>query len=210
MVTRATRDVVDLSVRAITPTTGGGGIVVEGDGSPNFSISGTQIGLGAGGADDGLFINLEATNLVVTGTINGNGAVLAGTWPATYSDLAECYESDHLYNPGTVVKLGGVKEITETADDMDWDVFGVISTEPAYLLNSGRDGTYLPVALIGRVPCRVVGPVRKGQRLIATEGGMARAIDAKIAYNLPSFGRSLEDNDRQGEKLVEVAIITIK
>lgn len=207
MVTKATRDVLDVKIRPIID-----GIDVNGDGSANFTIDGTNIGTTL--AADGEFVNLTAQNLIITGTIDGSGAVLAGTWPATYSDLAECYESDHLYDPGTVVKLGGNKEITQTTHSAEWDVLGIISTNPAYLLNSGKDGTYLPVALIGRVPCLVVGPVRKGERLVSTAGGMARAVSGDNFRarqpNLPYIGRSLESNDEDDVKLVEVAVITIK
>jgi len=203
MVTKATRDVIDVRIRPITD-----GIDVDGDGSANFTIDGTNIGTNL--AADGDFVNSTIANLTVTTTFDATGASLTGTWAATYSDIAECYESDMLYDPGTVVKLGGDKEITMVDHDADWDVFGIISTEPAYVLNSGKDGLYLPVALVGRVPCMVIGPVTKFSRLIPAKGGYARAVNAKIAYNLPVIGRAMETNMDKGAKLVEVAVATTR
>jgi len=203
MVTKATRDVIDVRIRPIND-----GIDVDGDCSANFTIDGTI--LGGNSPCEGTFTDLEAENLTITNTFDASGATLIGTWAATYSDLAECYESDMLYDPGTVVKLGGDKEITMTDHDADWDVFGIISTNPAYVLNSGNLGLYLPVALVGRVPCLVVGPVTKFSRLIPAKGGYARAVSAKIAYNLPVIGRAMETNMDKGVKLVEVAVATTR
>jgi hypothetical protein len=204
MVTKATRDVLDLNVRAITD-----GIDVDGDCGPNFEMDGVPIGLSV--PCDGTFVNLTATNLVVTGTIDGTGATVIGEWQATYSDIAEQYESDKDYAPGTLVKIGGDKEITATNVSVD-DVFGVISTQPAYVLNSGKEGLYLPVVLVGRVPVRVTGPITKGDRLVSSNTpGVARATKKnEVGCHTPIFGRSLEDNSDEGERLVEIAFVTIK
>jgi hypothetical protein len=85
---------------------------------------------------------------------------------AQYADLAEIYEADRVYEPGTVVVFGGAKEITSTKKTHDTRVAGVISTAPAYLMNSEAAG--LPVAFTGRVPCRVKGPVSKGDVLVTS------------------------------------------
>ena len=81
--------------------------------------------------------------------------------------MAEIYASDEQYEAGTVVKLGGSAEITQTTNHADTEVFGVISTDPAYLMNKDAEG--LPVALTGRVPVKVIGKVRKGERLISSD-----------------------------------------
>lgn len=95
---------------------------------------------------------------------------------AQYADLAENYVADADYAPGTVVVFGGTKEITTTTVSHDTRVAGVISTNPAYLMNSDAAG--LPVALTGRVPCRVQGPVNKGDVLVTSETpGIAQRID---------------------------------
>ena len=204
MVTKATRDVIDLNVRSITD-----GISIEGDCGANFSMNGTPIG--GTTPCDGAFVNLAATNLTVTGTIDGTGATVIGTWESTYADIAERYESDKDYAPGTVVKIGGDKEITASNKSVD-DVFGVISTEPSSVLNSGKEGLYLPVVMIGRVPVRVKGAIAKGDRLVSSNTpGVARAVkDSELSCHTPIFGRSLEDSDDEGERLVEIAFITIR
>lgn len=204
MVTKATRDVIDLNVRAVTD-----GILIEGDCSANFAMNGTTIG--GTTPCDGTFVNLEATNLTVSGTIDGTGATVIGTWEATYSDIAENYESDKDYVPGTVVKIGGDKEITATDKSVD-DVFGVVSSNPAYVLNSGQEGLYLPVVMVGRIPVRVVGPVEKGDRLVSSNTpGVARVVkDSERSCHTPIFGRSLETSAANGERLVEVAFVTIR
>ncbi len=218
MVTKASRDVIDLSVR--------GGIDVTEDATQSFRVygnctsafqmDGVTIGRDGGLAVpcDATFVDLVATDLTVSGTIDATGASLIGTWQATYSDIAEFYEADKDYAPGTVVKIGGDKEITATNRAVDEDVFGVVSSEPAYVLNSGKEGLYLPVALIGRVPVRVVGPVKKGDRMVSSNvAGVARAIkDSEKGCKVASFGRVLVDDDGMGQKerLVEVAFVIIK
>jgi hypothetical protein len=206
MVTKATRDVISLTTaRPIVDT-----FAVIGDCGAAFQMDGVPIGGTV--PCDGTFVNMTATNLVVTGTINGTGATLIGTWAATYADIAECYESDADYPPGTVVKLGGDKEITITDRAVDEDVFGVISSEPAYLLNSNKKGLYLPVVLVGRVPVRVIGPVTKGDRLVSSNiDGVARTMEkSERACHTPMFGRSLETSTAEHERLVEVAFVTIR
>ena len=95
---------------------------------------------------------------------------------AQYADLAENYLADEEYAPGTVVVFGGDEEITTTTQSHDPRVAGVISTNPAYLMNASSGG--LPVAMTGRVPCLVQGPVTKGQVLVtSTVAGVAQAID---------------------------------
>jgi len=205
MVTKATRDVIDLQVREIID-----GIKITGDNTfANFSIDGTVIG--SVNPDDGTFVNATATNLTVTGIIDGTGATVVGSWQATYSDVAELYEADEDYAPGTVVKIGGDKEITASDISGD-DVFGVISSEPAYVLNSGKEGLYLPVVMVGRIPVRVKGPISKGERLVASNTpGVARAaLASECSGNTPVFGRSLENGDEDGERLVECAFVTIR
>ena len=127
---------------------------------------------------------------------------------AKYADLAERFESDQPYNAGTVVALGGVKEITAANDELSEDVFGVISTRAAYLMNggAGSDETHPAVAVNGRVPVRVIGRVRKGDRLVAAGNGLARA-GAKhelSAFNV--IGRSLENKTDTGEGTIEAIV----
>jgi hypothetical protein len=114
---------------------------------------------------------------------------------AQYADLAERFESDQPYDPGTVVALGGVKEITAEAEELSEDVFGVISTKAAYLMNgaAGSDNTHPPVAVNGRVPVRVIGKIRKGDRLVSAGNGLARAGARNEISPFNVIGRSLQD-----------------
>lgn len=128
-----------------------------------------------------------------------------------YADLAERYATDVPTQQGDLVKLGGQEEVTLTQQAYDVDVFGVVSTEPGLRLNStaGSDQTHPYIALAGRVPCKVVGPVKKGDRLVASDvAGVAQAITPDLASQrvLSVFGRALETNDDSGVKLVEVTI----
>jgi hypothetical protein len=127
---------------------------------------------------------------------------------AQYADLAERFETDIAYPVGTVVVIGGEKEITASLVDGDSDVFGVISTDPAYLMNSdaGDNNTHPPVALAGRVPVRVVGTVNKGQRLISAGNGCARAAKDGEATPYNVIGRALETKTSVNEALVTAIV----
>ena len=122
---------------------------------------------------------------------------------ARYADLAEKYLPDHPYESGTVVSIGGTAEIT--AAKFGDRALGVVSTDPAYMMNSDLEGG-IYVALKGRVPVRVQGPVKKGDRLIANNHGCAKAAEFVSQY--PNvFGFALEDCDSEEITLVECAII---
>jgi hypothetical protein len=131
---------------------------------------------------------------------DGSGNFAAGTMTATatsaqYADLAEIYVADAELAPGTVVVVGGEAEITAAGPDDEY-IAGVISTAPAYLMNSSADGE--AVALVGRVPVRVVGSVNKGEAVFATHHGKASTNgQGKIV------GIALETNSDLGEKSVE-------
>lgn len=89
---------------------------------------------------------------------------------ALYADIAERYEADAVYEPGTVLMLGGEKEVTLAVLHATTAVAGIVSTKPAYMLNSeaGTDETHPFIALKGRVPCKICGPVKKGDLLVAS------------------------------------------
>ncbi|MCX7592726.1 MAG: hypothetical protein N2235_02980 [Fischerella sp.] len=128
---------------------------------------------------------------------------------AQYADLAERFESDAYYEPGTVVELGGEKEITAAKQELTESVFGVISTRAAYLMNAGagEDRTHPPVAMNGRVPVRVIGRVRKGDRLVSAGNGLARAATRQEITPFNVIGRSLEDKNTDGEGTVEAIVL---
>ena len=127
---------------------------------------------------------------------------------AQYADLAERFETDQPYDPGTVVALGGVKEITAANEELSEDVFGVISTRAAYLMNgaAGPNTTHPPVAVNGRVPVKVIGQISKGDRLVSAGNGLARAgaKNELSAFNV--IGRSLQDKLDTGEGVIEAIV----
>ena len=124
---------------------------------------------------------------------------------AQYADMAEIYSSDKEYEPGTVVKLGGEKEVTETNSFNDPEVFGVVSTNPAYLMNSEAEG--VAVALAGRVPCKVEGRIKKGERLVSgSKPGFAKALGDN-EYDMRSvIGRALVRKDTFDDDVIEVVV----
>ena len=131
------------------------------------------------------------------------------TVEATYADLAERYESDAEYEPGTVVIFGGEKEITTTDMQSDYRVAGVISTDPGLKLNSsaGDDKTHPYLALRGRVPCKVIGPVAKGDLLVTSDTpGHAKSV-AGADMGRSVFAKSLTEDKSDGTKIIEVVII---
>lgn len=127
---------------------------------------------------------------------------------ARYADLAERYAADAVYEPGTVVMLGGKNEITAVTENLSSEVFGVISTAPAHLMNSeaGTNETHPPVAIVGRVPVKVVGQVAKGQRLVSAGNGMARGASMKEITPWNVIGRSLEDKFTEVAGIVEAIV----
>jgi hypothetical protein len=120
--------------------------------------------------------------------------------------LAENYLSDQIYEYGTVVVFGGESEITVTNEFADHRVAGVISQNPAYLMNAAVDG--LPVALRGRVPVRVTGPVAKGDLLVtSTTPGFAQSVGSDTGFGVRIFAKALEDNTSTRTKIIEAVII---
>jgi hypothetical protein len=155
---------------------------------------------------------------LTTSTIAGGGTI-SGIWTlavgarlnATYADLAERFESDAEYDAGTVVELGGDKEVTSVVNDLSENVFGVVSETAAYLMNSGAgtDKTHPAIAMSGRVQVKVSGKIKKGDRLVSAGKGKARAAKVGEATAFNTIGRSLVNKIDDGAGTVE-AIVTIK
>jgi len=126
---------------------------------------------------------------------------------ARYADLAERYEADAVYEEGTVLIIGGEKEVTIAASYGDQRIAGIVSKNPAYMMNSeaGTDETHPYIALRGRVPCKVTGPVRKGDLLVCsnTAGYANSALSMPIAGSI--IGRALE-NHSGGLGIIEVLV----
>ena len=144
------------------------------------------------------------------GNIGATGAtfntVFAKATTAQYADLAENYMPDEAYNVGVVVIFGGDEEITICSEFADPRVAGVISDNPAYLMNSAADG--IPVALRGRVKINVMGPVTKGDGLVTDSmPGNARSIGLDRTWGQAVFAKSLETHLSPGSKVIEAVIL---
>jgi hypothetical protein len=137
------------------------------------------------------------------GTITGTWTLTAGsTLQATYADLGEKYVADHAYQPGTVLEFGGSHEVT-IAEDGTRRVAGVVSTNAAYVMNTGCQGEHVVIlALHGRVPCRVRGKISKGDMMISGGDGYARPSNDPSIGSI--IGKSLEDFDGIG--IIEIAV----
>jgi len=154
-------------------------------------------------------INILTSLTTISTGANTTPGTITGTWSlstgsrliATYADLAEYYEADEEYEPGTVVEFGGEKEVT-LAEDSTNRVAGVISTDPAYVMNATCSGIAVVIALQGRVPCKVLGDIKKGDMLVSAGGGYAKAsTDPKMGTVI---GKALQNHSGQG--VIEVAI----
>ena len=195
------------TVGDITAVTAGSGL------TGGATSGGATLNVGAGSyivvAADTVSVDATSANTaskVVARDSSGNfsaGTITATATSARYADLAENYEADAEYEAGTVVKFGGEKEITATDAEGDSAVVGVISTDPAHLMNADCPGIALPVALAGRVPCKVTGPVAKGDLLVSAQGGMAKADNAAQAGHI--IGKAISANE-DGEGVIEVLV----
>jgi hypothetical protein len=148
-------------------------------------------------------VNLVADSL--GSEISGNWTLAAdSTIQATYADLAERYSSDQDYPAGTVVMIGGDKEVTVATYSGRFKVAGIVSTNPAYVLNSTAENSVI-IALTGRVPCRVTGPVKKGDFMtISKTPGVACAAAKWVGGTI--IGRALSDYTGEGEGIIEVKV----
>jgi hypothetical protein len=118
--------------------------------------------------------------------------------------LAENYTSDEIYEPGTVMCFGGSQEVTKCDIDMCVKIAGIVSTNPAYLMNSTLiNETTLAIALTGRVPCKVTGLITKGDMLVSAGDGRARAESAPKIGSV--IGKALE-NFEGAEGVIEVVV----
>jgi hypothetical protein len=177
--------------------------------------AGTNISVtNANGVDGNPTITGSSTptvDYIVKQGANGSGdigqsanrfAIIYGTsTSARYADLAEKYTTDQEYEPGTVIVVASAGEAEGTASYTSGQrVLGVVSTNPAFIMNDELDGQ--AIALRGRVPVKVVGPIRKGQALICNQDGKGIYGDTTN-----SFAIALETNEEQSVKLVECVIL---
>jgi len=204
-----------LTVSAGTGMSGGGSVGLGGSVTlTNNGVVGLSNGghITATGTAGGTFtLGSDATNANTANTIvarDASGNFSAGTMTGTatvaqYADLAERYTSDIVYEPGTVLVFGGAKEVTSSTEANDRRVAGVVSTNPAHLMNSVLEG--IDVALTGRVPCKVVGIVKKGDLMVTSHvPGVAMANnDPKMGTVI---GKALEDYNSPEVGVIEVVV----
>jgi hypothetical protein len=192
----------------------------------NANITGNIIGTGAisitGTVASGT-ITLAATGNVNCGNINNTNAngvgnigtsttyfntVFAKATSAQYADLAEMYVADAEYAPGTLLDFGGNHEVTATTTSHSTAVAGIVSTNPSYLMNATQTGDHVvSVALVGRVPCRVVGTFIKGDRLVASDiEGVATVLNNSKYEPGCIIGKALESYDSTEVGIIEVAV----
>ena len=158
---------------------------------------------------------LHAGNDPATSDQNTNGTIV-GNWllgggsrlQATYADLAEYYEGDAEYEEGTVLCFGGEKEVHLSNEVGSRRVAGVVSTNPAYLMNAECSGKKVAIALQGRVPCKVTGTCEKGDIMVSDGQGGATAWYhvATIMHPGMTLGKAIEDKTAKEMSIIEVAV----
>lgn len=184
------------NVVVVSPT----GITTSGSLTINSGAAATAIVNGAGNAVGNIGSSTSYFN-----------QVFAVATSALYADVAERFEADEVLDPGTVVELGGAKEITRSRLELSENVFGVISTKPAFTMNggAGENDTHPAVAMTGRVPVKVTGIINKGDRLVSAGNGLARAAQPGEATSFNIIGRALVAKSTHGVGTVE-AIVSIQ
>lgn len=211
-----TDGIITIDTTALTFEQHSGGASTSPGGSDTqvqFNDSGTF------GGDSGLVYNKTTDALTISGDIlNGQSdgvgnigsssvgfdTVHAKATSAQYADLAERYITDKEYAPGTVVVIGGDNEATECTAVNDHAVLGIISTDPAVKMNQSINGQ--DIALTGRVPCKVVGKVNRGELLVtsATPGH----AEVRQGEYVPGtiIGKALESKTTEDPGVIEVAV----
>ena len=145
------------------------------------NITGGSLTVATGNITAGNIINANANGIGNIGTASTYfNTVFAKATSAQYADLAERFLSDQLYEPGTVLIYAGNEQVTACTNYADSRAAGIVSTNPAYLMNTGVTACAVSLALAGQVPCKVVGPMHKGEVLTtSTVEGYACKLDSK-------------------------------
>ncbi len=159
-----------------------------------------------------LSTNKLVTRLISSGSTSTTG-LIEGDWSltansklrSTYADIAEKYASDKDYDPGTVVVFGGVSEVTASSKFEDSAVAGIVTTNPAQILNDGLKES-VAIALVGRVPCKVVGNIKKGDLLVTSDvRGVATSSKSAKAGTL--LGKAMENYSSDKIGTIEVMVL---
>lgn len=147
-------------------------------------------------------------DIMAAGNVTASGNVNGLNLNSTNADLAELYLADNTYEPGTVLTFGGEQEVTVVNHSHSTAVAGIVSTAPGHLMNSKLTGAcVVAVALTGRVPCRVVGTINKGDRLVSSGiAGVATILDTNQYQPGCIIGKSLENYNSDQVGTIEVAV----
>ena len=212
----ASGDVIDVRVLLTSSTatsisSANGYMTVSADNNGVYITGGTAAATNRMVIDTSGNINISGSILPSANvTYNlGNATSWFGTFygvstQAKYADLAENYQADKSYNPGTVLMFGGTYEVT-IADANTTAVAGVVSTNPAHLMNGQLSGSnVVPLALTGRVPCMVIGPVKKGDMMVSAGFGYAKSSTNPTVGQV--IGKALEDYPLQAKGVIEVVV----
>jgi hypothetical protein len=220
------------SVVSVTANVTGGNLLTGGLISAASTVTGTSH-LGSVVSVTG---NITGANVIITGTAAAGSGVLivsgniqtstsnatanignasnyfnrlfAQATTALYADLAEVYKADAQYPPGTVLVFGGTQEVTMSTVGHDVKIAGVVSTHPAHVMNSGLQSEFtVEVGLIGRVPCRVIGPIEAGDRVVSSNrAGVAERLDMSKYQPGVIIGKAVESYSGTDVGTIEVVV----
>jgi hypothetical protein len=188
--------ITDSAQLDIQTSAGNANIVLTPNGTGNVNISS----------------NIMPTSANATANIGSSttffNRLFAQATTALYADLAEVYRSDAPYPPGTVLVFGGTQEVTMSTVSHDNKIAGIVSTHPAHVMNSGLQSEFtVEVGLIGRVPCRVIGPIEAGDRVVSSNrAGVAERLDMSQYQPGVIIGKALESYSSTDIGTIEVVV----
>jgi hypothetical protein len=172
-------------------------------------ITGTSLTVSTGNITGGNIINANGNGVgnIGSSTVYFN-TVFAKATSAQYADVAEKYTADADYPVGTVLRIGGMYEVSQTNSYHGTNIVGTVSDKPAYVMNSGLAAEHVAVvALLGRVPCRVTGTISKGDLLVSSETpGVATVLDSDLWVPGCVIGKALEDYSSTAEGTIEIVV----
>ena len=194
----------------------GGNLRTAGIISATGNITGANLIInGSAAAGSGVLIvsgNIQTSTSNATSNI-GNASnyfnrLFAQATTALYADLAEVYKADAQYPPGTVLVFGGTQEVTMSTVTHDNKIAGIVSTHPAHVMNSGLQSEFtVEVGLIGRVPCRVIGPILAGDRVVSSNrAGVAERLDMSQYQPGVIIGKAIESYSSTDIGTIEIVV----
>ena len=156
--------------------------------------------------DVNIIQSTDSAEILVNEALRVSGTITGTVTAAQYADLAEKYTADAQYSPGTVMVFGGEQEITQSTSTHDAKIAGIVSTDPAFIMNNDLENGVL-LGLTGRVPCKVKGPIAKGDMVTSsnTPGVACRLNTAQYTLGCV-LGKALEDYNSDAEGVIEVVV----